>query len=300
MVFKKMVKHINRWLEKTWVHNILVALGFRFLYRSIRNIVLFIKYGNKKEIYIDGLKLIYSTKDEASKRFFNHKYWFGDLFEKEVTLHMINTLKEDCKCFIDIGANMGFYSILAAKLIEPKGGICHAIDMDMENINRIINSIRLNNFSNLVTYHVAIGDSNKTVEYYRRGSELNTLKVSKEDRQYKTVEVQMVTLDEFVKKNNLDPDVIKIDVEGAEFLVLSGMSSLLGKKDLKVYCEVHLHHGSGSLDSFGHTVGDVFSVFQQNGFRIKLLQLRSDSRYEEKNILSSEEITESSMLFAWK
>ena len=52
--------------------------------------------------------------------------------------------------------------------------------------------------------------------------------------------------------------------------------------------------------TFGHTVEDVFSVLQQNGFHMKLLQLRRDSGYEEKNILSSWEITESSMLFAWK
>jgi FkbM family methyltransferase len=257
------------------------------------------KYGNTKKLNIDGLKVVYSTRDEASKRFFNHEYWFGDLFEKEVTLHMINTLRNS-RCFIDVGANMGFYSILAAKMLAPNGGVVHAIEMDLENVKRIRESIKLNDVSNLVIHQLAIGNCSKMVNYYQRGSELNTLQVNVEDGHYKTVSVEMTTLDEFVEKYTVDPDVIKIDVEGAEFLVLSGMRNLLRKKDLKIYCEVHLHPGSGSLRSFGHTVDNVFSVLQQNGFHMKLLQLRRDSGYEGKNILSSGEITESSMLFAWK
>lgn len=288
---------IRRLLQIQWVHRLLVAAGVRFVYRSIRNTILFLKYGNIKRITIEDLRVCYSTEDEASKRFFNDKYWFGDLFEKEITLHMITALRKS-RCFIDVGANMGFYSILFAKLTEKHGGVSHAIEMDLENVGRMVKSIRLNNLTNVVTHHLAIGDHNGEVEYYRRGSELNTLMVTEKDRSHEKVTVQMRTMDEFVQENRLEPDAIKIDVEGAEFLVLSGMHDTLRKKDLKVYCEIHLHRGSGSLHAFGHSVEEVVAIFKEHGFLLKLLRLRSDSQYEERYIQSAAEITESCMLFA--
>ena len=269
------------------------------MYRSTRRAALFFMFGNIKEIQIEGLKIKYSTRDDASKRFFNDAYWFGELFEKKITLHMIDAVKQS-KCFIDIGANMGFYSILLARLTEKNGGIVHAVEMDLDNLNRLKESIKLNNLSNVLTHHLAMGDYDGTVEYYRRGSELNTLKVVDRDRPYEKAVVQISTLDSFIQENNIEPDVIKIDVEGAEFLVLSGMHDTLRNKVLKVYCEVHLHQGSGSLHSFGHRVEDVFSIFEDHGFRLKLLKLRSDSQYEEKYIQSAADITESCMLFAFR
>ncbi len=289
----------DKWLRIPWVHRLFVLTGVRYMYRLAQRLFLFMRYGNSKKLHIGDLKVKFWTKDEVSKRIFNDKYWFGELHEKEVTLHMIDSVR-NCRCLVDVGANLGFYSVLWAKLTEKCGGVVHAIEMDGDNLNRLKKTVRLNNIANIVPHQLAIGHRNGMAEYYLRGSALNSLKVGDSCSSFGKARVEMSTLDAFTKRNGLDPDVVKIDVEGAEFLVLSGMKRLLQKDNLKVYCEIHLHKGIGSLCSFGHTVKDLFELFRKNGFQMKLLRLRSDSLYKERIIQSAEEITESSMIFAWK
>ncbi|MFH1633731.1 MAG: FkbM family methyltransferase [Chloroflexota bacterium] len=98
------------------------------------------------------------------------------------------------------------------------------------------------------------------------------------------------------------PDMVKIDVEGAEFLVLKGMKRIMAKDHLKIYCELHLHSGDGSIYSFGHTPLDVVGLLLDYGFTIRGLPLRQDSHYRETaidlEVVSN--LKESVMLFAEK
>ena len=77
----------------------------------------------------------------------------------------------------------------------------------------------------------------------------------------------MTTLDSVVAEIEIQPEVIKIDVEGAGFLILKGMDSTM-MSPTEIYCEVHVDEIEGRLASFGHSIDDVWNVFQEHGYQL--------------------------------
>ncbi len=217
-----------------------------------------------------------------------------------MTLHFIERLKR-ARCFLDVGACLGFYTVIAAKLSAPSGGSAHAIEMDAANLRHLSESVSLNRLENVRVYQAAAGDKNGVVSYFQCGTEIHTLDPSLAAAgRYEKMEAPMVTLDTFTEKHSLDPDVIKIDVEGAEFNVLRGMEALLKKPGLKLYIEVHLHEGRGSLGAFGHKIEDVTGLLRRNGFTMEILPLRQDSKIAPGILKDESQLTESVMLYCSK
>ena len=109
----------------------------------------------------------------------------------------------------------------------------------------------------------------------------------------------MAPLDVVAKQFNLSTDLIKIDVEGAEFEVLKGMTDILGRNAPKVYMEVHLHHGRGSLELFGGSLPEILRVFEGHGYKITALNLDAGaSEFEAPMSSSDQQPAQSIMLFA--
>lgn len=283
------------------LHHLLRVTGVRSLYQVVHETVSSLKYGRQRRVVVSDVELLFSVRDDASRDFFFHPYWFGELYEKEVTVRLAKQLRE-CQCFVDVGAHMGFYTILAAKMMADRGGVVHAIEMDIDNIRRTRESVDLNRLDNVVIHHVAVGDRIGTAEYYRCGSPVNSLVVTPNHQElYTRTTVRMTTLDTLTEQTGIEPDIVKIDVEGAEYLVLRGMENLLKQSHLKIYCEVHLHQGGrGSLSASGHTVQEVFDLLKHHGFLVKQLPLRQDSHCEGGVVQSASEIVESTMLYAVK
>lgn len=285
--------------ERSGLHGLLVSLGARRAYHAAHELRMRLRYGSVKDVCIDGLELRFATRDDASRNFFNHPYWFGELYEQNVARHILERLRS-CTSFIDVGANMGFYTIMASRAM-PTDATVHAVEMDALNVRRLEASVALNELRNVVVHQTALGDHMGVVEYYECGSEVNTLEVGADNRHlYRQVSVPMVTLDSLIEDHQLSPDIVKIDVEGAEYLVLLGAQNLLQREHVQIYCEVHLHEGRGSLGAFGHKVDDVFSLLKRHGFHIKQLALRKDSPIEEITITDPDQLSESVMLYATK
>lgn len=281
------------------LQRLLVSLGARHAYHAAHELRMLLRYGRAKDVRIDGLQLRFATLDDASRSFFNHPYWFGELFEQNVALHILDRLRS-CTCFVDVGANMGFYTIMASKAM-PADATVHAVEMDAPNVRRLQASVALNELHNVIVHQTALGDHHGVVEYYECGSEVNTLEVGPDKRHlYRQVSVPMVTLDSLIAQYQLSPEIVKIDVEGAEYLVLLGAQNLLQREHVQIYCEVHLHQGRGSLGAFGHSIDEVFSLLKRHGFQIKQLALRKDSRIEEIEINDPGQLSESVMLYAAK
>lgn len=114
--------------------------------------------------------------------------------------HLANRL-EECDCFVDVGANLGYYSVLAGKILATRGGVVHAVEMDDENAERIRKNLRINDLNNVVVHQVALGNSHGSVEYYWCNSLRNTLEVSPEERdQYLKSRVPITTMDSFIQE----------------------------------------------------------------------------------------------------
>lgn len=164
----------------------------------------------------------------------------GDLFFRLITQKeyepklvklCLKYLDED-KDIIDVGANIGFFTVLFAKNINNRRVL--SIEPTKKALSRLHKNIELNKVKNIVTVFEGVASNKsddieiKTIagkEEYSSIGKMNHPSVANE--QWTTEKVKSTTLNELVYQNSLTPGFIKIDVEGAEHLVFDGAIQVL-------------------------------------------------------------------------
>jgi FkbM family methyltransferase len=131
--------------------------------------------------------------------------------------------------FYDIGANVGFFTLIAARLVGP-GGWVRSFEPHPETAEVLQHNLTVNNFENVEIVRAAVGAEPGTGKI--AGNMPLTFHLADEG-----VEVPVVTLDEVVA--SYPPTLIKIDVEGAEIDVLKGAEQTLLEYRPVIVCEVH-------------------------------------------------------------
>jgi FkbM family methyltransferase len=160
--------------------------------------------------------------------------WSGLWFERRELDFVVSALQPGMT-FVDVGANVGFFSIPAAKKL--KTGTVLAFEPCRWTYDRLLENVRLNGVTNLLAFHSALGDyeGKATMHVNVAGRDgLNTLgrPTHEDSRVVGTETVPMATLDDYLRKRSIySVDVMKIDVEGAELFVLRGATSLLKRAD---------------------------------------------------------------------
>lgn len=138
---------------------------------------------------------------------------------------------------LDIGANKGYFSLLAAKLTTEIGHV-YTFEPNPENCEWIRKSIGVNHYKNIKLFQIALFNKNTTMPFfYGKKSGHHSLIY---DQEMGSKNVQVARLDDIIRKNNItDVDFIKIDVEGAELGVLEGSKKLLKKQSPKIVIDIH-------------------------------------------------------------
>jgi FkbM family methyltransferase len=137
---------------------------------------------------------------------------------------------------IDVGAHIGVYSIKNA-LKFPEGKVI-AIEPEKNNYNALTLNKRLNMLQNLLPYNLALSDKSGKLKLYldELGSGQHSI-IAKTDN---FEEVKTKTMDDFIKDIKLkNIDLIKIDVEGAEYKVLQGAKGIIKKYYPTFVIELH-------------------------------------------------------------
>ena len=143
-----------------------------------------------------------------------------DLFEKAERKLFCSALKPR-STVLDIGANIGIYTLLAAK----RGAHVFAIEADPENARMLRRNVQLNGFSGRVTvYEIAASDRERTLTLYRNPA--NSGGTSIRDNGLQSLMVTARTVDSLT----LPPlDICKMDIEGAEQSALLGMRNTIAR-----------------------------------------------------------------------
>lgn len=159
-------------------------------------------------------------------------------------------------CFFDVGAHIGVYSLVASRLVGPKGRVV-AFEPDPLNAQLIREHAARNGLSNITMAQMAVWRSEGEVRF-RRGGGQRTRKSSRRGAVVDSglaigsgeiISVQAVSLDRFAG-GNYSPEVIKIDVEGAEYEVLRGATGLLATAKPTLICEVHTAEAAAFIKEF--------------------------------------------------
>lgn len=161
-----------------------------------------------------------------------HGCWLG-CYESEKQKIFIETIKKGSIVY-DIGAHVGFYTLLSSELVGTEGKVV-AFEPNPRNINYLKEHLRLNRCDNVIIIEAAVAAKSGSV-HFQSSPDSHGGGISLEG----SLKVRMVSLHELVSSSAIPvPDYMKIDVEGAEFLVLKGAEQLLADFYPAIFLATH-------------------------------------------------------------
>ena len=171
-----------------------------------------------------------------------------DNYEADVTAVFRNLLRPGFNV-LDLGANIGYFTMLSAALVGPSGSVI-AVEPNPSNARLVEASRRANGFAHVTVVQVAAGREPGLLVLHRSHSNGTTSAIS--DDQAALFEAETVGC---VRAETLVPagrriDLIKADVEGAEYLALSGCTELIRQDRPRIVTEFSpgLMHGISGID----------------------------------------------------
>jgi len=198
-------------------------------------------------IEIQGSKMYINVreKDPEMRKTFQ-SYALNRIHEESTTNLFQKTIKKG-DIVVDLGANIGYFTLLAARLVG-KGGRVYAFEPEPRNYSYLLKNIQLNSYSNITAIQKAVSDRDGKARLYMCPYDTGHHTINQQEgiedyRHGRTgrvsaVDVESVILDRFMEGREDGIDVIKMDVEGAEALALSGMDRILKEnKDIKMFVE---------------------------------------------------------------
>jgi FkbM family methyltransferase len=162
-------------------------------------------------------------------------------YEKAVFDYIIDYVygegcRKDKIVFIDVGANIGRYSLFLAKKF-PKVNVV-AIEPDPEAFLALVKGIKINGLNNVIALNAAAFDIDGFVTLYRKRSPSISSIVNKENA-FQAIKVVSRRLDSIIKELGINQvDIVKIDVEGAEFYVLHGFRNGITRFKPRIIIEI--------------------------------------------------------------
>ena len=199
-------------------------------------------------------------------------------WEPAMTKVFMQTVKDGMNV-VDIGAHMGYYTILSGLLVGTTGNV-HSFEANPVIFETLFKNTFINGFIEKIKLE------NKAVYSHSTKIKFNTLKriisgssiahfsdAYKEIHQesVETIEVDAISLDDYLTNISQNIDVIKIDAEGSEPFIFQGMKKLLARtKKIVIFCEFNF----GLISGTGNRPKEFLESLVQYGFTIKRIDCK--------------------------
>lgn len=250
--------------------NSLFYYSTSFIFANIshpKNLLKFIQYIyfflRKDNIYIRpkvllGLAMFIDVNSHADRNIFFH-----GVVDQDLTNYLKKNIKPD-SVFFDIGANSGFFSLLASKL--AKRGSVHAFEPVPSVFHNLEKSIKKNNISNIIANQLCLSNKTGMTPFYvSYHSDVSSVKKTSYQKKHKLIKVKTITLNSYCQNNNIKKiDIIKIDTEGSEKNILFS-----SKKILNTYKPTLVVEFSNiTAKAFHYHPSDIYDFLQKQGYRM--------------------------------
>ena len=193
------------------------------------------------------------------------------LYELNESLLILHYLREE-DTFLDVGANVGHYSLLASGI---KNCQTIAIEPVPDTFKKLNGQVELNNLGNrILTLNMGVGDRPSELYF---STDKNTMNRIVESSYEHSVQVPVDTLDTIC--NERRPSILKIDVEGYEKFVLEGAGATLTNEKLKVVV-IEINFSNSFYGIENEEVSQIlinhgFKPYEYNPFKRQLIELKS-------------------------
>jgi FkbM family methyltransferase len=217
-------------------------------------------------ISVQGNKMYVDTRDKAIvPQLVRDGIW------EEYETKLFHQIIKPGNVVVDCGANIGYFTLIAAKLAGDKGKV-YSFEPEPGNFELLKKNIKVNSFSNVTPVQKALSDKKGELTLFLNNLNLGAHSIIDSDdpkRKGGSVDVKTITLDGFfeydIKSSRVD--FIKMDAEGAEGLVISGAQRILRENDLKILMEFW----PSGLRKLGTDPLKMLNDLEGFGYKIKLL-----------------------------
>lgn len=218
----------------------------------------YLKSSLKEESVKIGDHIMYLDKQDSLCLSINDIY---EKFETDLVKHEIK--KGDV--VIDIGANIGYYTLIFAKLVGDTGKV-FAFEPDPTNFELLRKNIEANGYKNVILEQKALFNKEGKVSLALSKSNTAGHHINSEQQDPKnSIQVDAIIADNYFKNFEHTINFIKMDVEGAESMVLGGMTNLLKNNTaLKMMVEYNPY----AIKNMGLKPISYLELLVQNGFRM--------------------------------
>ena len=203
-------------------------------------------------------------KWKRSHRYVNG-YWIGH-YELPVQEAIVRELSPG-DIFFDVGANAGFFTLVAAKRVGSSGK-CVAFEPLPDNAKNIIEQVRLNGLGFCFVVEEALSSQEGVTNFFYDTPGTSTAHLGDIKAGERAIAVKTTTLDKAIQQWGL-PVLIKMDIEGGEIDALKGATTLLEQKTPKFLIELHgpvceekVRH---ILSNYGYSFFDLSGKFIEAG-----------------------------------
>jgi FkbM family methyltransferase len=186
------------------------------------------------DVEIAGISIVCPTNDQAE---FSRAIWLTE------DSHILEAIASRCRpgsIYWDVGANLGHYAAFISKAVGVEGRV-YAFEPEPRVRNQLRDCVDINDGANVTIVPLGLSDRNGMQDFYAASdSASGTHSLIAQNPDGEKITIELVTGDNFVRLGNPCPNVVKIDVEGAELSVIHGMVETLKNPDLiAVICEIH-------------------------------------------------------------
>jgi len=244
-IWREYFTHAYRVYKQLGVRILIKILFFSILSKIARFSLLTINKINRPKLRrgniikeILGSKMILDLNDPGLSR-----QLLVDGIREAISVESFQRELKEGDCVVDIGANLGYYTLLEARLVGGSGRV-YAIEPDPDNVKLLKKNIELNAFSNIEVFELAISNTQAIVPLYKsiQSNWHSLTDYSRERVKFnagEVLDVQATTLDEFLR-DKVYPRAIRMDVEGHEYEIFKGMENTLQKRlPLLIFIEFH-------------------------------------------------------------
>jgi len=190
---------------------------------------------------------------------------------------------------IDIGANIGYYTLIFAKLVGPSGRVI-AFEPEPKNFELLKKNVRVNGYKNVTLEQKVVSNTNGKTKLFLADNGIVGHKIYSYNDTSDYIETESISLDDYIPdeiRNKIN--FVKIDVEGVEPRVISGMKSIIKQsKNLKIFTEFNrINIQEAELDP-----EKTLDYFYNQGFEIYLpnYKMNKVTLTSKNELLTSKEI----------
>jgi FkbM family methyltransferase len=247
----------------------------KFLHKSFRKVIsLYAGHDLRRKIpLINSIYRFFNIHLSADKAMIDGHIIYVDqvdslglvskgIYEPDET-KLVNTLIKPGDIVIDLGANIGYFTLLFARLVGPNGKV-YAFEPHPYSFSLLKKNIEINGYQNIEAIQKAASNQKGFLELYQDPFNNTDHRIYPQDGKTKQIQIETISLDEYFKELPY-VNFMKIDTQGAEFLILSGMKKLLARSpNIKMLLEFWPY----GLKRIGNNAQDLLTIIKEAGFLI--------------------------------